>query len=190
MHCSTIDRKTLLGYQSTLNDELRLIFSSTLEETEDELTSYLSVLEEATHNFSDLIDELTSESKPPQSSPSQPIPESSSQQTVLSIMYSHHIIAKSKITLIKTLFKSLNLKGLLLIGWPGAIIIEGSVQSVDFFFEEMKGLKWKLFREKGRLEIEEEVFKVQKVVEETRVFSKEVRETRLGESILGLCFGN
>jgi len=58
------------------------------------------------------------------------------------LIFSHHIIAKSKRKAIKTLSREYNLGGYFKIGWPGIIIIEGNQMDCDKFVDEIKSMRW------------------------------------------------
>jgi len=70
------------------------------------------------------------------------------------VFYSHHLIARSKRALIKSLSGELDLSGLTLVGWPGAIVVEGTKSSIDFFEKELKRQNWKHFANRGCLPVE------------------------------------
>ena len=61
----------------------------------------------------------------------------------LRLIYSHHIISPKKIALIHSTAKSLCLIGFVKIGWPGIMVLEGSVESVDEFVSVLESLQWK-----------------------------------------------
>lgn len=58
------------------------------------------------------------------------------------LTYSHHIIAKIKRANMKQLGAYYKLTGYVKIGWPGIIIIEGSEESCQDFYDEIKVWKW------------------------------------------------
>ena len=58
------------------------------------------------------------------------------------VIKSHHIIASKKIKDIKSLYKRLNLTGVMKIGWPGVIVVEGGPSEVESFVKEISGWNW------------------------------------------------
>ena len=192
---------------SSRNNDCRktiLNFSAFLHESLMPLTDLLDILTTAQALTSELWDEL--ESTQPLPLPVLPLPSRhSSQPRCISVMYSHHIIAKSKLALIKQLAKELSLSGVLKKGWPGFIVVEGRGGDVDVFFMEMKKLQWQHFQERGRIQAstqteaqmdtaqmdaEADTFpQAFQVLEETSEFSTFVRSLTGGEAILKLAFG-
>ena len=69
------------------------------------------------------------------------------------VFYSHHLIARSKRALIKSLSGELDLSGLTLVGWPGAIVVEGTKTNIDLFEKELKRQNWKHFANRGYLPV-------------------------------------
>mmetsp|Transcript_16714 Transcript_16714/g.25249 ORF Transcript_16714/g.25249 Transcript_16714/m.25249 type:complete len:477 (-) Transcript_16714:19-1449(-) len=58
------------------------------------------------------------------------------------LLYSHHIIAKSKRKAIGDLAKEYKLGGYFKIGWPGIIIIEGEEENCNHFCDEIRSMRW------------------------------------------------
>eukprot|EP00518_Triparma_eleuthera_P019622 CAMPEP_0197547244 /NCGR_PEP_ID=MMETSP1320-20131121/1641_1 /TAXON_ID=91990 /ORGANISM="Bolidomonas sp., Strain RCC2347" /LENGTH=229 /DNA_ID=CAMNT_0043106987 /DNA_START=25 /DNA_END=711 /DNA_ORIENTATION=- len=171
-------RKLLLSFQGKLCEELRALKADMQEAKEEQLTVYMDLFANASEKFQTLIEEVTEEDEgdetaAPTTAPAVITHGLEGSACVISVMYSHHIIAKSKLVLIKSLFKTLELRGIMLKGWPGAIVVEGTVAMVDTFVGEMKTLKWKRFVERGRIELKEgeRHFEGFFCVEETKAFS-------------------
>lgn len=72
------------------------------------------------------------------------------------LIYSHHIIAKSKRKAIADLSRDFQLGGYAKIGWPGIIIIEGEESNCDKFYDTIRPMKWQhlVMRGEERLLIE------------------------------------
>ena len=58
------------------------------------------------------------------------------------LIYSHHIIAKSKRKAIIDLGKDYNLGGYVKIGWPGIIVVEGREEDCQSFYDEIRRMRW------------------------------------------------
>ena len=58
------------------------------------------------------------------------------------LIYSHHIIAKSKRKAIADLSRDYQLGGMAKIGWPGIIIIEGEENNCDRFIDDIRSMRW------------------------------------------------
>lgn len=58
------------------------------------------------------------------------------------LIYSHHIIAKTKRKAIADLSRDYQLGGYAKIGWPGIIIIEGEESNCDRFIGEIRSMRW------------------------------------------------
>jgi hypothetical protein len=58
------------------------------------------------------------------------------------LIFSHHIIAKSKRKALKDLSSEYELGGYAKIGWPGIIIIEGEAKNCNKFVDEIKKMRW------------------------------------------------
>jgi hypothetical protein len=65
------------------------------------------------------------------------------------LIYSHHIIAKSKRSAIKQLTASYKLTGYMKIGWPGLIIIEGAEEDCQQFYDEIRSMSWQYLVVRG-----------------------------------------
>ncbi|GFH57426.1 hypothetical protein CTEN210_13902 [Chaetoceros tenuissimus] len=72
------------------------------------------------------------------------------------LIYSHHIIAKSKRKAIADLSRDFQLGGYAKIGWPGIIIIEGEESNCDKFYDTIRPMKWQhlVLRGEERVPIE------------------------------------
>lgn len=93
---------------------------------------------------------------------------SRSYRLVQRLIYSHHIIAKSKRKSLKDLATKYNLGGYVKIGWPGIIILEGVEADCDGFTGEIKGMKWQHLNVRGEQHTE---FDSLEILEGARVFS-------------------
>ncbi len=58
------------------------------------------------------------------------------------LIYSHHIIAKTKRKAIADLSRAYQLGGFAKIGWPGIIIIEGDEINCNKFIDEIRTMRW------------------------------------------------
>ncbi|KAK3061072.1 hypothetical protein LTS18_007082, partial [Coniosporium uncinatum] len=58
------------------------------------------------------------------------------------VIWSHHLLATSKRRDILTWSKELHLSGFSRPGYPGAVFVEGEVESVDEFVRRLKALRW------------------------------------------------
>lgn len=58
------------------------------------------------------------------------------------LIYSHHIIAKTKRKAIADLSRAYHLGGYAKIGWPGIIIIEGEEGNCNKFTDEIRSMRW------------------------------------------------
>lgn len=65
------------------------------------------------------------------------------------LIYSHHIIAKSKRKAIADLSRDYQLGGYAKIGWPGIIIIEGEESNCNRFIDEIKVMRWQYLVVRG-----------------------------------------
>lgn len=59
--------------------------------------------------------------------------------------WSHHIIAPAKRQYILRLAAMLRLGGLVKVGWPGVVIVEGEQEAVREFWSRLQNLRWKRF---------------------------------------------
>jgi hypothetical protein len=167
------------------------------------LETALELFQQANEQFTDFVAELLQEDEGGPLSPPPCLNNLSAASTTsplsISVMYSHHIIAKSKLALIPRLARNLQLTGCMLKGWPGAIVVEGPIPAIDEFLVEMKKLSWKRFVERGRIDIEQRVFGTTTsapssfpIHDETKAFSSFVRQQHdaIGAQILSLAFGH
>ena len=90
-------RKLLLSYQGTLCGEIRALKAKLQVEEEEPLTIFLQVFEAFDKKFGMLIEEIIEASTDEVSPPLLPAVTTQGEGSVLSVMYSHHIIAKSKV---------------------------------------------------------------------------------------------
>lgn len=65
------------------------------------------------------------------------------------LIYSHHIISKTKRANMKQLGSYYKLTGYVKIGWPGIIIIEGTEKNCQDFYDEIKVWNWKYLVVRG-----------------------------------------
>jgi hypothetical protein len=66
------------------------------------------------------------------------------------LIYSHHIIAKSKRRAIKDLAREHNLGGYAKIGWPGIIVVEGPETDCEAFYAAIRRFRWQHLELRGR----------------------------------------
>ena len=206
--CKGEGRRMALNFGGYLLRSLKDDFAVAACETRDDYFELVvRVLGNADEQARDFFEELASENKRGVADIGEGAEESSGVTSLdpprrpltdtwptIGVFYSHHIIAKSKITLIKTLSRSLSLTGILLKGWPGAIVVEGDEASVDEFAAEMKQLNWMRFLERGRVNAEEgrgAMFDGFVVLEEVKEFTALVRsisDEAIGKEILAYTF--
>jgi hypothetical protein len=65
------------------------------------------------------------------------------------MIYSHHIIAKTKRSAIQTLAAQLHLTGYMKIGWPGLILLEGLEKVCVDFYDEIRPWSWQYLVVRG-----------------------------------------
>ena len=65
------------------------------------------------------------------------------------LIYSHHIIAKSKRKALKDISRQYELGGYVKIGWPGIIIIEGDERNCNTFIDEIRKWRWQYLVVRG-----------------------------------------
>mmetsp|Transcript_19790 Transcript_19790/g.27820 ORF Transcript_19790/g.27820 Transcript_19790/m.27820 type:complete len:506 (+) Transcript_19790:39-1556(+) len=94
------------------------------------------------------------------------------------LIYSHHIIAKSKRKAISDLSRDYSLGGYAKIGWPGIIIIEGEESKCDLFIHEIRRMRWQhlVVRGEEKVAIDENTGKT---LDEMRCFP--IKMVELGE---------
>jgi hypothetical protein len=92
-----------------------------------------------------------------------------SYKLVQRLIYSHHIIAKSKRKSLKDLSTKYNLGGYVKIGWPGIIIMEGLEADCDGFTGEIKGMKWQYLNVRGEQQAD---FDSLETLQGARVFTR------------------
>ncbi len=71
------------------------------------------------------------------------------------LIYSHHIIARSKRDAVRGFAKDMGVSGMSKIGWPGAIIVEGPEEAVCEYVSCLRRLHWKHLAVRG-----EEIIKI------------------------------
>lgn len=70
------------------------------------------------------------------------------------LIFSHHIIAKSKRKALKDLSSEYELGGYAKIGWPGIIIIEGEEENCNKFVDEIRKMRWQHLVVRGEEQID------------------------------------
>ncbi len=70
------------------------------------------------------------------------------------LIFSHHIIAKSKRKALKDLSSEYELGGYAKIGWPGIIIIEGEEQNCIKFVDDIRKMRWQHLVVRGEEQID------------------------------------
>jgi len=99
------------------------------------------------------------------------------------LIYSHHIIAKSKRKAIADLTNEYTLGGYAKIGWPGIILIEGAEDDCIAFVAELRSMRWQYLVVRGE---EQETVSV---LDDARKFPRKFEE--LGEDqmsyLAGVC---
>ena len=65
------------------------------------------------------------------------------------LIYSHHIISKTKRADMKSLASALSLTGYVKIGWPGLIVLEGREEDCVEFYDSMRRWSWKFLVVRG-----------------------------------------
>jgi hypothetical protein len=68
------------------------------------------------------------------------------------LIYSHHIIAKSKRADLAALFREFDLTGYVKVGWPGLILIEGLESSCQSFYDTIKRWSWQYLVVRGEMQ--------------------------------------
>ena len=70
------------------------------------------------------------------------------------LIYSHHIISKSKRASIKELASHYTLTGYMKTGWPGILLIEGKEQDCIDFYDTIRSMSWKYLVVRGEQQVE------------------------------------
>lgn len=70
------------------------------------------------------------------------------------LIYSHHIISKTKRSSIKELASHYKLTGYMKIGWPGLLLIEGMKQDCIDFNDSIRSMPWKYLVVRGEQQLE------------------------------------
>lgn len=68
------------------------------------------------------------------------------------LIYSHHIIAKTKRSDLKQLFHEHQLTGFVKVGWPGVILIEGREDDCQEFYDSIKRWSWQYLVVRGEMQ--------------------------------------
>ena len=97
------------------------------------------------------------------------------------LIYSHHIIARSKRRAIADLYRSYDLGGYAKIGWPGIIVIEGDEGACQSFCDDIRGMRWQHLAIRGE---EHFTLGVGEGLDDARVFDR--RMVELGEDDMSL----
>lgn len=100
-----------------------------------------------------------------------------SQELVLArkLIFSHHIIAKTKRKAIGDLARTYNLGGYAKIGWPGIIIIEGEEKDCDRFIDDIKMMRWQHLEVRGE-EFEPDLCSQADELDQLRKFPNKMEE--------------
>ena len=114
---------------------------------------------------------------------------SSSTRVSRVLLYSHHIISKIKRGNIAALSKEYNLTGLMKIGWPGLIIVEGTNDAPYKFYDEIKGWNWKYLVIRGEMEDDGRVFKEFRETEDLSEVAQSCRDGCIEELYLSFMKG-
>jgi hypothetical protein len=102
------------------------------------------------------------------------------------LIYSHHIIARSKRKSLKDLALIYKIGGYVKIGWPGIIIIEGLHSNCASFVQEIKKMKWQYLNVRGEQQVD---FESMKALKKGRAFPCEFVELEQEEmsTLASLC---
>jgi hypothetical protein len=68
------------------------------------------------------------------------------------LIYSHHIISKTKRADMKNLASHYKLTGYVKIGWPGIVILEGRDDDCNAFYDDMRKWAWKYLVVRGEMQ--------------------------------------
>lgn len=80
------------------------------------------------------------------------------EQTKRILIWTHHLLSTSKRKSILAWSRSLSLSGFSRPGYPGAIVVEGPVSSVDEFERLIKGMKWQALQVRAEETSQESLF--------------------------------
>lgn len=70
------------------------------------------------------------------------------------LIYSHHIISKTKRSNIKDIASQYDLTGFMKVGWPGLLIVEGDEANCCDFYEEIRRWAWQYLVLRGEMQEE------------------------------------
>ena len=68
----------------------------------------------------------------------------------ISVMSMHHIYCETKKEVIVQKAEELSLTGLFVFGKPGAVVVEGTAESIDEYERSLRRLRWQKFQVQGR----------------------------------------
>lgn len=125
-----------------------LVFNQAEEWIQDEWPNYLQKVDPQTPAASNGTKEATSSS----SSFSAHSSENNNNFTNLlgrRLIYSHHIISKTKRANIRSLASDYHLNGYMKIGWPGILIIEGREEDCIAFYDDIRPWAWQYLVVRG-----------------------------------------
>lgn len=100
------------------------------------------------------------------------------------LIYSHHIIAKRKRADLQALASEHKLTGLVKIGWPGIIIIEGLEDDCQAFYDDIRRWSWQYLVVRGEMQ---EQMSPEKTVDEYRRFQHGFREEDDMSVVANIC---
>jgi len=127
----------LMAIESAGQETLFLVLSRAEEWVDVEWQEIVSSIESRVGNDIDLC-----HSRPPEH-------EQGGVILARKLIYSHHIIAKSKRKAIADLSREHHLGGYAKIGWPGIIIVEGEETGCDLFIDEIRSMRWQHLAVRG-----------------------------------------
>jgi hypothetical protein len=81
------------------------------------------------------------------------------------LVYSHHLISKTKRADIKDLASHYGLTGYMKIGWPGIILIEGGEENCNQFYDDIRKWAWKYLVVRGEQQEENGIRKFSSFIE-------------------------
>lgn len=154
-------------------EALHPILSCAESWVENDWRAIVSASDTTSPNSSNVIRNSAPLSSLPVTVMEQPTKSYRSYKLVQRLIYSHHIIAKSKRKSLKDLATKYNLGGYVKIGWPGIIIVEGLEADCDGFTGEIKGMKWQYLNVRGEQQAD---FDSLETLEGARVFTRPLTE--------------
>lgn len=69
------------------------------------------------------------------------------------IIYCHHIISTKKRSEMKRLSKELYLTGIVKVGWPGLILVEGTEDNCEIFYNSIRRWNWQHLQVRGEMQV-------------------------------------